>query len=96
MSRSFRIRDACLVLADGRLPAVGDITDPVTLGVHRGRAVAEEAAVSGSPTYVARGVDGELLKRLAGGGFVPVAEIRQQVRAGRLSKQSKPRWLITC
>src|ERR1039457_4863324 len=32
--QEFRIQDGCLVLADGRLPAVSDITNPVTLGVH--------------------------------------------------------------
>src|ERR1700685_4189554 len=30
-----RTEDGCLVLPDGRMPEVRDITDPVRLGVHR-------------------------------------------------------------
>ena len=33
--QQFRIQDGCLVLADGQLPAVRDITDPVRLGMHQ-------------------------------------------------------------
>ncbi len=32
--QEFRLQDGCLVLADGRLPAVREITNPVVLGVH--------------------------------------------------------------
>ena len=67
----------CLVLADGRLPAVRDITDPVMLGVHRpaGRAVMtpDGRAVPGAPAYVPREVDAGLRELLAKGGFVLLA-----------------------
>ena len=38
--QDFRMQDGCLVLADGRLPLVRDITDPVLVGVHRAQAPA--------------------------------------------------------
>ena len=60
------IQTACLVLSDGRLPAVRDITNPVALGVHQ----AAQGLTSGAPAYIARDVDSELQKRLAAGGFV--------------------------
>ena len=72
--QEFRIQDGCLVLADGRLPAVGDITDPVTLGVHRAAALPLQRLTArpwpSAPAYVPRDVDGELRERLAAGGFV--------------------------
>ena len=72
--QQFRIQDGCLVLADGRLPAVRDITDPVMLGVHQAAAAAamtpDGRPVSGAPAYVPRGVDAELREHLAEGGFV--------------------------
>jgi hypothetical protein len=73
--QEFRIQDGCLVLADGRLPAVSDITNPVTLGVHQAAALAGAApgggaARPGAPAYIPRDVDGELRERLAAGGFV--------------------------
>ena len=68
------VQKVCLVLADGRLPAVGDITDPVILGVHpaapAGPAPSDGSAGAGAPEYVPRDVDGELRERLATGGFV--------------------------
>ena len=72
--QELHIQEGCLVLADGRLPAVRDITDPVTLGVHRAAALADTApdgqAMAGAPAYVPRDIDGELRERLAAGGFV--------------------------
>ncbi len=72
--QQFRIQDGCLVLADGRLPKVRDITDPVMLGVHQAAAstiVARDGqAVSGPPAYVPRDVDAELREHLTGAGFV--------------------------
>ncbi len=41
--QAFKTEDGCLVLADGRLPRVGDITDSVLLGVHK----AAPAAIPG-------------------------------------------------
>ncbi len=73
--QEFRIQDGCLVLADGRLPAVSDITNPVTLGVHQAAALTGTAPDSrtarpGAPAYIPRDLDGELRERLAVGGFV--------------------------
>ena len=72
--QQFRIQDGCLVLADGRLPKVRDITDPVLLGVHQAAAstiVARDGqAVSGPPAYVPRDVDAELREHLTRAGFV--------------------------
>ena len=72
--QQFRIQDGCLVLADGRLPTVRDITDPVMLGVHQAAAstiVARDGqAVSGPPAYVPRDVDAELREHLTRAGFV--------------------------
>ncbi len=72
--QQFRIQDGCLVLADGRLPKVRDITDPVMLGVHQAAAstiVARDGqAVSGPPAYVPRDVDAELREHLTRAGFV--------------------------
>lgn len=72
--QEMRIQDGCLVLPHGRLPAVGDITDPVTLGVHRADVVTPAAsdtrAAADAPAYVPRDIDSELRERLASGGFV--------------------------
>src|SRR5215472_10372090 len=73
--QELHIQDGCLVLADGRLPAVRDITDPVMLGVHAAAVPADPAPSdgtvgAGAPAYVPRDVDGELRERLATGGFV--------------------------
>jgi hypothetical protein len=72
---SIRTADGCLVVADGRLPTVRDITNPILLGVHRaasasvspdgGRQAAEHV-----PAYVPRDVNAGLRERLAAGGFV--------------------------
>ena len=76
--QAFKIEDGCLVLADGRLPRVRDITDPGLLGVHQAtpvpiRVMGHHAAqISGDsvPVYVPRDIDGDLRERLAAGGFV--------------------------
>jgi hypothetical protein len=72
---SFRTEDGCLVLADGRLPQVRDITDPALLGVHRAASAAVPADGGGRAgehvrAYVPRDADGGLRERLAAGGFV--------------------------
>ena len=64
-----------MVLANGQLPAVRDITDPVWMGVHRAAALAngvtsEAGAKPGAPAYVPRDFDAELRECLAAGGFV--------------------------
>jgi tetratricopeptide (TPR) repeat protein len=76
--QAFKIEDGCLVLADGRLPRVRDITDPVVLGVHRATPVRIHAGGRDSgpaagehvPAYVPRDIDHDLRERLAQGGFV--------------------------
>jgi hypothetical protein len=73
-----RTEDGCLVLPDGQLPEVRDITDPVRLGVHKAApaTVPPEAPGGGDgaaehvPAYVPRDVDGRLREGLAAGGFV--------------------------
>jgi tetratricopeptide (TPR) repeat protein len=72
--QDFGVEDGCLVLFDGRLPTVGEISDPVLVGVHRAQ-VLDARASSGetlaeAPAYVPRDADGELRERLAAGGFV--------------------------
>lgn len=61
--QEFATQGGCLVLADGRLPAICDITDHQMLGVH-------QAAGRGAPAYVPRDVDEGLQERLAKGEFV--------------------------
>ena len=72
--QAFQIQNGCLVLADGQLPVVRDIADPVMLGVHQvppGNAPERyRTARSGLPAYVPRDVDAVLRERLARGGFV--------------------------
>lgn len=74
--QEFRLQDGCLVLADGRLPTVCEITDPAVLGVHRAAAVPLNITSdgagggAGAPVYVPRDVDGQVRERLAAGGFV--------------------------
>jgi tetratricopeptide (TPR) repeat protein len=75
---AFTTQGGCLMLANGDLPVVSDINDPVVLGVHRaapvavseGRADDGEPAGEQAPAYIARDFDAELRKRLAVGGFV--------------------------
>jgi tetratricopeptide (TPR) repeat protein len=72
---AFRVQEGCLVLADGQLPVVRDITDPVILGVHQATAPADvgpsgRTATPSTPTYVPRDVDDKLRELLAAGGFV--------------------------
>jgi tetratricopeptide (TPR) repeat protein len=73
--QDFSVEDGCLVLADGRLPLVSEISDPVQLGVHRAQApvVAAppgQALPAGAPAYVPRDIDSELRELMATGGFV--------------------------
>jgi hypothetical protein len=76
--QSFKTEDQCLVLADGRLPKVRDITDPVLLGVHKaasghllaGQPGSGDSAGEHVPVYVPRDIDNSLRERLAAGGFV--------------------------
>jgi tetratricopeptide (TPR) repeat protein len=75
--RLFSIQDGCLVLAGGGLPKVGDITDPVRIGVHKAApAPARAGAGTGTPrgedapAYVPRDIDEELRGHLKAGGFV--------------------------
>jgi tetratricopeptide (TPR) repeat protein len=73
-----RTEDGCLVLPDGQMPQVRDITDPVRLGVHKAAPAAIPAEALGGgdraaehvPAYVPRDVDDGLRERLAAGGFV--------------------------
>lgn len=60
------VQASCLVLGDGQLPTVRDVTDPVKLGVNQ----AARGVTSGPPAYIPRDVDDELRKRLEAGGFV--------------------------
>jgi tetratricopeptide (TPR) repeat protein len=67
----------CLVLPDGQLPKVRQVTDPVLLGVHPSMPIRVDAAASTGgpvveriPEYVRRDVDGELQERVEMGGFV--------------------------
>jgi tetratricopeptide (TPR) repeat protein len=74
---ALKIEDGCVVLSDGRLPHVRDMTDPVLLGVHKappavivaGRHGAGEQAREHAPAYVSRDIDQGLRERLAEGGF---------------------------
>jgi len=75
--RVFSIRDGCLVLADGSLPKVRDITDPVRIGVHKAApAPARPGDGTGTPrdedapAYVPRDIDEELREQLTAGGFL--------------------------
>jgi eukaryotic-like serine/threonine-protein kinase len=73
-----RTVDGCLVLPNGQMPEVRDITDPVRLGVHMAAPATFPTAAPGGgdgvaehvPAYVPRDVDGRLRERLAAGGFV--------------------------
>jgi len=71
--QEFRLQDGCLVLADGRLPFVCEITNPVLLGVHQAAAVPTAVvpeSAAGVPAYVPRDIDGQVREWLAAGGFV--------------------------
>ncbi len=64
-----KLEDGCLVLPDGRLPKVGQIDDPVRLGVHP--AIFLSMAPDGDPPlYVPRDVDEQVRGQLANTGFV--------------------------
>ncbi len=69
------MQDGSLVRADGRLPLVRDITDPVLLGAHRAQDPAAPPPAghereAGAPAYIPRDADTDLRERLAAGGFV--------------------------
>lgn len=60
--QELHIQDGCLVLADGRLPALRDIADPVMLGVHQAAledAVPGGTARSSAPVYIPRDAQAE-------------------------------------
>ena len=75
--QALHFEGGCLVLPNKRLPAVRDIRDPVTLGVHRAAAPVATApdgpAMTDAPAYIPRDIDGELRERLVAGGFVLLA-----------------------
>ena len=66
---SFRLQDGCLVLDDGRPPSVGEITNPVVLGVHPAAAAVPDG-LAGIPPYVPRDIDERVRECLAADGFV--------------------------
>jgi hypothetical protein len=68
--RDFGIQGGCLVRADGPLPAVRQVTDPVVLGVHPAAAAPDGAGRAGVPAYVPRDADGQVRESLAAGGLV--------------------------
>ncbi len=73
--QTFRVHDGCLVRADGDLPLVRDMTDPVRLGVHKVPAADDETGTArggpaGQPAYIPRDLDTGLREQLAAGGFV--------------------------
>ena len=69
---------SCLVLPNGRLPQVQEVSDPVTLGVHPSSRLSGFASPTGEPVgervppYVPRDVDDELRIQLADSRFVMV------------------------
>lgn len=97
--QEMRIQDGCLVLPDGRLPVVGDITDPVTLGVHRAAALPPAApdgrAAIAAPAYIPRDVDSELRERLAAGGFVLLLGDSTAGKT-RAAFEAAPPWPVIC
>src|SRR5689334_4454298 len=75
--QAFRTEDGCLVLSDGHLPKVSDITDPVLLGAHSAPPIDTSLAgtdtgltAAHAPTYVPRDIDDVLREQLAVGGFI--------------------------
>jgi tetratricopeptide (TPR) repeat protein len=72
---TLRVTDGCLALADGSLPRVRDVTDPLRLGAHpaapaEGEPAGLAACAETAPAYVPRDLDAELAEQLAAGGFV--------------------------
>ena len=75
---AFRTEDGCLVRADGSLPKVRDLIDPLLLGVHKASAAVISAQGPGGepvsrvhvPVYVPRDIDADLRESLAAGGLV--------------------------
>ncbi len=72
----FKVADGLLLLKSGRVPKVGQMSDPLRLGVHPSAPAHGAAAGSGRvagdrvPAYVPRDVDTELAEQLRRGGFV--------------------------
>ncbi|MFC0550393.1 tetratricopeptide repeat protein [Planotetraspora thailandica] len=68
---AMKLQDGCLVLADGRLPKVSQVDDPIRLGVHPAIALSDGSGQNTqAPAYVPRDADAEVRERLASGGFV--------------------------
>ena len=89
--QDFRMQDGCMVLADGRLPLVRDITNPTLVGVHRAQDPAAappggHARETEAPAYVPRDVDAQLRERLAAGGFVLLIGDSTAGKTGRHSR----------
>jgi tetratricopeptide (TPR) repeat protein len=81
-----RVHDGCLVLADGDLPTVRDIADPVRLGTHR---AAPAEAESGAPPAGAPPAGAPPAGAAPGGAEAPAyipreldGELREQLAAG--------------
>ena len=71
--------ERCLVLPGGQLPKIGQVGDPILLGVHPSSSIQGDIPVPGGgpllervPAYVPRDADDELRQRVAIGGFVLV------------------------
>lgn len=76
--QAFRTEDGCLLLVNGKLPKVRDLTDPIALGVHKASAAAlamlgqrgDPVVREHIPVYVPRDIDDDLRASLRKGGFV--------------------------
>ena len=72
------LKRGCLVLPDGRLPKVQQLSDPVILGVHPSSRITGLASPEGEPVrervpvYVTRDIDNELRNQIASSSFVMV------------------------
>ena len=99
MRVGLRTEDGCLVLPDGRMPEVRDITDPVRLGVHMAAPAAVPAEAPGGgdgagehvPAYVPRDVDvgcGSVWRRA---GSCCWSATPPRARAGPRSRRWPPR-----
>lgn len=65
------LRDECHVVAGGGLPRVGDVSDPLLMGVHPSAAVPGDPG-DRVPAYVVRDADALLRSAVRDGGFVLV------------------------
>jgi tetratricopeptide (TPR) repeat protein len=73
--QALKIEGGCLVLPTGALPTVGQVTNPIRLGVHPAAAAnppaqPDQLAAERVPVYVPRDIDDQLREYLARGGFV--------------------------